>query len=341
MYGKLAEREGLKFDDDLHTAFNRTRETRALRDALDWLAIGTASAYRVLAEDRWAEFADTVRRDLGDRFETFAEESRAQYSARLGAEVIQALETGGKTLVTFDDGVVRSIEAEVVEQFKDFFQGGDWNVRRFALAALAGVARNGEAEDAHVVRQWLDSEHSEVREAAVLALARTGTEDDVGKLLELTELEGRDVFGRAALSLSPPGSFATALALLDSSRAGVALLGARHLYSHVSQLPAEIFKLLLHHKTDSVRRVGVACALAQSDDSELEDLIDRYTSSERYFYNVVFWLDRAVLAPPYLRERTREDLATFASSERQPELPALRRETPRWLVEFLRSRTSA
>ena len=68
-----------------------------------------------------------------------------------------------------------------------------------------------------------------------------GTEDDVGKLLELTELEGRDVFGRAALSLSPPGSFATALALLELSRAGVALLGARHLYSHVSQLPAEIF----------------------------------------------------------------------------------------------------
>ena len=73
------------------------------------------------------------------------------------AQAIQALETGGKTLVTFDDGVVRSIEAEVVEQFKDFFQGGDWNVRRFALAALAGVARNGEAEDAHVVRQWLSS----------------------------------------------------------------------------------------------------------------------------------------------------------------------------------------
>ena len=30
VYGKLAEREGLKFDDDLHTAFNRTRAGIAL-----------------------------------------------------------------------------------------------------------------------------------------------------------------------------------------------------------------------------------------------------------------------------------------------------------------------
>lgn len=338
-YAKLAERDALKHDDDLRRAFDRTRDTQSLRDSIDWLNIGTASAYQVLAQERWDEFRDAVRRDLRDHFKTFADESRARITAHLGVEVMEAIQAGGKTLMTVGDGRPEPIDPKLVEQINDFLAGSDWNDRRFALAALAGIARNGEAEDAPLTRPWLDSEDREVREAAALALARVGTDADVGKLLELSELEGANVFGRAALRLSP-GPSGAALALLDSSRAAAALVGARHLYSHASDLSDETLELLLHHTSGDVRRVGVACALTCCDDGDLEDLMDRYTSAGRYYYNVISWLDRAVFAPSYLREQTRKDLAAFAGNKRVPEFPVFRNAARRSLVELLRSRPS-
>jgi HEAT repeat protein len=237
-----------------------------------------------------------------------------------------------------DDGITTPIEPAGVKQVKDYLAGSEWNDRRFAVAALAGVARNGETEDAALARPWLESEHRDVREAAALALAHAGTQHDAAKLLALSQRPGGDVFDRAALSLSP-GLTGSALTLLDSSQQGSALLGAQHLYSHASELSDETLELLLHHTTDDVRRVGVACALRRHDSDGLDDLIDRYTSAGSYYYNVVVWLDRAVHAPPYLRERTRDALATFASGVHAPEPPASSSVRRAALLAFL-SRTS-
>src|SRR5437763_646412 len=83
--------------------------TTALIESRRWLDIGTSSAYRVLAEDRWDEFADTARRDLGDRFETFAEQSRTRFLARFGPELAEAIRVGTPKLVTVTEGNVSPI----------------------------------------------------------------------------------------------------------------------------------------------------------------------------------------------------------------------------------------
>ncbi len=49
-HAKLTEREAFKFNDDLRRALDRTFDTQTLRDSIDWLNIGTASAYQVLAK---------------------------------------------------------------------------------------------------------------------------------------------------------------------------------------------------------------------------------------------------------------------------------------------------
>lgn len=241
---------------------------------------------------------------------------------RFGPELMEAIETGDKRLTAVSGGNLKPIDPEFVTQFKEFLAGSDWNDRRFAVAALSGIARNGEAKDAPLARPWLESEDREVRQAAALALARTGSDDDVGRLLELSRRDGGEVFARVALRLSP-GPAGAAIALLDSSGAAVALAGARHLYSCAREFSDETLQTLLHHTSEEVRRVGVACALSRHADSELEELLDGYMSAGRYYYNVIFWLDRALLAPPYLRERTRAELAAFAAEERPHALPEL------------------
>jgi hypothetical protein len=314
-YLKLSSRESLKFSADLRRARDQTLATTELESSLDWLDISSATAYQVLTEDRWEDFKDTVRHDLADRFASFAAESRAQFTARMGSEVVEALQARSPRLTTVTDtGLREDVDSKLVTQLKEFLEGGEWNDRVFARAALAGLALNGETQDAGLVRPWLDSEHRELKETAALALARVGTTADVAGLLELCRAEPSDVYARSALQLSP-GASGAAVALVDSHDGRVALRAARHFYSHSNDLSEHTVVLLLHHPNGDVRRIGVACAIKTNDDDALQELLERYTAGERYFYNVVVWLDRVLFGPGYLRQRSRAELSAFAAEE--------------------------
>ncbi len=339
-YATLAGREGLKFNDDLRRAFDDRLGVEVLRESIDWLDIRSASAYQVLAEKHWGEFRDTVRRDLGDHFKTFADESRVRYTKRLGVDVMESLQAQSPKLATVSaSGVTQKVDPETAKSIRDFLAGSEWNERRFAVAALEGIVQNGEVEDAALVRDWLNSNYREVREAAARALVRIGTQDDVGNVLRLSEVDGGVEFAHVALLLSP-GTSGAALKLLESPNAKAALAGARHLYALDCKLSDETLEKLLRATIDDVRRIGVACAVARDDDDELKSLLDRYTGSGRYFYNVVCLLDRALFAPRYLRERTRAELAEFAAND--PSGPgALSRAARSMAAQMLRSRRQA
>lgn len=339
-YAKLAERDGLKFNDDLRLALDRTRDSSELRAAINWLDISTANAYRVLAEEHWAEVGDLVRRDLRDEFKTFAEESRQRFVGNLGPGVLEVLRTGSKKLAISSGDTIKPADPNDVERIREFLKGRDWNDRLFTAAALAGVARNGEGADASLVRPWLDSDHREVRDAAASALTHVGTANDVDKLLELSQAHGDEALTIAAIGLSP-GPSGAALTILGSTRSTSALLAARHLYAYANELPDETLDRLLHHPNEETRRVGVACAVARYDDNDLKHLLHQYTSGDRYYYNVVFWLDRVLFAPECLGERTRAELAGLANRDADP-LPKVSRGATQYFPRrFARSGASS
>jgi len=333
VFNGLVKREGLTFDRDLRRALDGTRDVSQLRESLDWLDPRTASAYQVLAEDHWDDFCHTVRRDLQDNFTAFADASRARLKETFGQEVIAAIEAGGENLVTASGSKVTPVDPGEVKKFSDFLAGSDWNSHQFAIAALAGIASHGEPVDLPLARRWLESDNREVRETAARGLARIGTEDDLSKLLDLSKKRDGNAFACAALSISP-GASGAALALLESSRAA-SLLGARHLHSHADEIPDETLELLLHHSVEEVRRIGIACALAVQDDEGLIELLDRYVNGESYYYSVVFWLDRILFGPPYLRKRTRSEILKFAAEDPAAELSDVVSRAGRSLYERL------
>ena len=224
-----------------------------------------------------------------------------------------AIAGGDKRIATLTGEVVTPLEARTVERLRAFLAGSELNDQLFARAALAGLARNGEAADGALVRPWLESDDAQSREAAALALARVGTDDDVPKLLELSRPYGSDeLFARVALGLSNVPEN-TAVLLLDASSAACALVGARYLFRYATELSGETLDLLLRHTTDDVRKVGVACVLERyDDDHELVELLREYTSANTYYYNVVMLLDRAMYAPTSFRDRTRAELRSHA-----------------------------
>jgi hypothetical protein len=316
LHATLMERKRFDRNDTVRYALARTRTADELVAELDWLDLSTANTYRVLAEDHWGAFAPVVRRDLRERFVTFAEESRTRFVAKIADQILATLSADPPP--GFDPALGAKLGKETAEESaKDFLRGNEWNDRRFTIAALAGVARNGAPSDAELVRPLLESEHADIRGAAARALGRVGVSEDVARLVELAGMHGELAAADAAIALSP-GPDGAAVTLVGSGRESVAIRGARHLYARAGELSQEsVEDLLLRSAHGTVREVGVACALVRlASDELLEPLLERYTEAETYYYNVVFWLDRVLSAPPSLRAGARAELAALAVEER-------------------------
>jgi HEAT repeat protein len=315
---EMAGREGLRFDPNLRREAARGRPAEELRSEVSWPKIETAGVYRALAEDHFEEFGEVVRRDLGDGFDAFAAESRERLLETLPAEARDAIEKAEFERVVVH-GQTQTEVSKTLADFRRYLEGGEWNERSFAMAALAGIAANGEAIDAALVRPFLGAEDAGVKEAAARALARVGEEADVGRLVELAQGLDGELFAGAAIAISP-GPEGAARPLLDSSRGATATLAARHLVAQASELDEATVEELLHHGIDAVRRVGVAAVLIRvgEDEAALIALLDRYLAAGSYFYDVVCLLDRVIYAPALTALRTRVEVAAFAAEREAP-----------------------
>jgi hypothetical protein len=330
---ELAERFGLGFEPEVRLLLARRRSSEELLDQISWTQPATAAAYQVLAERDFDSFGANVRRDLADDFEEFAAEAMKRALDEFSPTMRALL-----TAVPAEDAEGELGEAQdTIGQVRDYLRGGDWNRRRFTVAALRGIAVVGEPADGDLVRDKLDAEELELRQEAAAALARVGSEADIPRLLELAETRTGEPFAAAAIAIAP-GPEGAARKLLLGSRQISTLLAARHLYTHAAKLSEETIEAMLRHSQDGVRRCGVACALVRvgEDVAALEGLLDAYVSADSYYYDVVSLLDVLLFAPHYLGDRTRADLAAFAAEERSA--PPIKRHSEPLFNALLRSR---
>jgi len=326
---ELSERDGLRHESALRRLLGTGRSAEELVGEISWISPQSAGYYEALAEEHFEEFSARLRRDLAEDFETFRAESRERELSGLEPALRETIESSS---AKFGDEKT----AEVIESFRGYLEGGEWNERSFTLAALRGIALHGEEADAELVRPRLAAEQAEVREAAAAALGRVGGPEDVEALVGLAQRRGGEAFARAALAISP-GPAEAAGELLDGARSEVAIVAARHLYTYAAELREETVERLLAHGQAEVRRIGVAIAVARagSDEAALEALTDRVLGGETFYYSVIALLDRVLHAPADLRTRTRAELAAFAAEERPAPLRGGPSET--FLTRLLRS----
>jgi uncharacterized protein DUF4062 len=275
----LGGRAGEEGDaDSVILTYYRHQDAELVSAAVQWFDIDGALAYRSLATDHFDAIGGELRTDLENGFERVRKKFVDAVESRLGSEY-------------------RKRALEGLSKYDDFIRS------RFVEAALTGLAINGEAADVRFGRQYLATDSSTTKLAAVRVVCRFGTAEDVPALLEVAKDswgEARDAAGVCALRLAP-NPFEVARELTRSASTELAKAGYAWLYNQQSREAVDLFEAMLDSANDKERVRAVYYLSKTRTSDELENVLDANLEREKYYYNVVSWLDRLLYAPEPLK----------------------------------------
>jgi HEAT repeat protein len=293
----LERRKSISPDaESIIVTFYRTQSAEQLLQAIDWYSVDGPLAYEALALDRYNEVATHVRTDLLQGFARVKEQSTEQMKSELGPEA------WGKY-------------APRLERFDDSTQA------HFTKAALSALAANGEASDAEFARPYLSDSNTSVRDAAVIAISRFGSSEDVDALMNITKEAWGDVrrtAAAAALRLSPT-PLQVAYDLSENSDSEVVEIAFGWFFAQDSPEVKTMFLKLLQNDAEPKRMRAIYYWSQKMTNEELRQLLQDYISAETYYYDVVTWLDRLLYSPQPLREMFVRQLSKEAKAANKEE----------------------
>jgi hypothetical protein len=292
--GALAGLSGLYGDkadaDAVILTFYRHQSRDKVLEAVEWFGLDGALAYRSLATDHYDAVRDVIGSDLEDGFERVKQQFIAKVESTMGAEYAR----------TF------------VERLKKF---DEFILSQFVEAAVVGLAANGQPSDLRFGRQYLGSDRSATKLAALRIVSKFGTAEDVPALLQISREswgEARDEAGAAALRLSP-NPIEVAVELAESNSPTLVRTGYGWLYKQVSTEVEKFFEASLESESQTTRTRALYYFSATRTREDLELLLAAQLNKETYYYNVVTWLDRLLYSPALLREFFVQDLERQAT----------------------------
>ena len=277
--------------DSVVLTFYRHQSAEFVAAKIEWYSLDGALAYKSLAADHFAAIKGDLRTDLENGFARVKERTIASVEKMMGVDYATKL----------------------VEQFA---KHDDFLRSQFVEAALSGIAIHGEPSDVRYGRQYLASDWADTKHAAVQILCKFGTVEDVPALLNVAKDswgKARDEAGVCALRLSP-NPFEVARELIQNTSAELTQAGYAWLYDQRSQEVVDFFETLMDSPNDK-ERVRAIYYLSQTRTSaELENVLDANLQKEKYYYNVVTWLDRLLYSPEPLKNFVARELAEEATN---------------------------
>jgi hypothetical protein len=269
----------------------RAQKAEHVTAAVDWFGPDGALAYKSLATDHFEAIRGMLRADLENGFERVKKQSIDTVESTLGGGVYSK---------------------KLVEGFKKY---DDFIRSQFVEAALIGLATHGEASDIRFGRQYLANDLNATQLAAVRIVCRFGTKEDVPALLKVVKDswgDARDEAGVCALRLSPT-PFDVALELIRSNTPKLVRAGYAWLYDQRSPEVAAFFETLLDSASDRERVRSIYYISKTRTTDELEKILEANLRKEKYYYNVIAWLDRLLYSPEPLKNFFERKLAEAAT----------------------------
>jgi hypothetical protein len=262
--------ETTETDEDRYERLSR-EDNASLRDSLDWYDLNGPPSYRLLVE-RGEITRDVAREDLSNKFQRLHDESYQRMEMSSGAEVAAKLQEG-------------------FNKFQEFI------TEQFTTETLAAFAAEPNTDDVVMARQFLNNDR--VRSSALRIIASKGTAADVKGLIDIA----RSSYGDDR-KLALEGVQRLSANKLETARTLVKLEGREMLLTGLwlaCNQPGEeavpFFEELLSHEDGDLRLAAVGELHKRVDSAWLAEVLKKYIEQERYFYNVVAWLDRLLYAP--------------------------------------------
>lgn len=236
-------------------------------------SIDSAVAYQILAEDHFKLFETTLRDDLKTNFKRQKD----------GSKHIEAL------------GMLRPPGIE---------QPATPNTVEYLLSSLKGLSHHGEPSDRALVIPLLGNDDDKIKLAAIRCMQKIGKDFDAENLIKISENSEDQISEEAAyaaIKLSP-GPTGAVKKLAMSKNEWLVKIAAKEAAACSDIKIWDIFEPRLLDPNQNIRRYTCALALQILDRTKLTKLLKRYLTRERYYYNIVFIIDRALYARPPLKQ---------------------------------------
>jgi gas vesicle protein len=300
--------EGVDTDSVLYCLFTQYTYEDLLKE-IKWYSIAGPIAYQVMAERFFKEASERIRKDLDERFETL----REQYFSSMIPSLEKSMSKELRDLPV-------SVQEEAIKTaVKELREGEDQDLResvrrRYVAAALSGIVSHCEPQDLQIARRYLTESrpdyYGNVEANAVKIIARLGDLSDVPPLVSLAQqMHGRakQILLKTALALSPETK-ELAYQLLQDDSPDIFELGINSLTEVGDAERKSILEKVLFDNDALKRKRAVALLAETCTREELQQLLEKYIERNRYFYNVVCWLDRHLFAAEPLRQIYAEQL---------------------------------
>ena len=290
--------------------FYRNRPADELWQLADWNSPTGHIAYKALALYHFSKASTRIRENLKNKFEeykgSYIEKKTAEFT-ELDAQFPNSIQP---ELNLFSSWMTRSRRRTPQEEAENTpgaraKRAAESKENDYTAAALAGLVEHGDQSDIEFGQEYLLHEKYEVRVEAVRVVRQFGSETDAQALIGIAKsTEGilQEEAAHAVMSVAP-GVGEAARALLetgDNILVGIAI--GRLLEEGDIAATAKFLEPFLDDEKDKVRIRALAYFTKKYGTEELEQLLQRYTSRSRYYYDIVCWLDRIVYAPSRLKE---------------------------------------
>jgi len=252
----------------------RGAKPESLLNTLDFYSNDSDEAYRVLAEDHFQLIKPRIRSDLDDEFETLRLESESKMLGKYGDKAQSALSGYSLELISF----VTSL---------------------FVKAALSGLTKNGIKNDIKYARKYLgNTKYNMADNEAISIISRFGHVSDTKRLIQCA-LNNYGTTKKlaiyTALDLSND-KIKLIKTLLKNEDREIVKIASQYLSSLKIPCKENLAKNLLFSELDEVRLIGLGILIQESSQEYLEEILDDYISKNKYYYNVVTWLDKCLYA---------------------------------------------
>lgn len=182
----------------------------------------------------------------------------------------------------------------------------------FVMTALSALEQHGGPAYRSALEDYLHHLNDQIQDAAVRALGNCGDKKDNDLLMNLAKSTNSHVSRTAAEAMIKlnPGSEEILGYFLNSSDPVTFKLVTQSLGGMKPELVMPMIKNRFHNASEKIRAIACTYVVTQLTDAESEELLVWYLSSNSYYYDVVFHLDRILYGAPPLNEVFRTELSS-------------------------------
>ena len=272
-----------------------------LNQEIGWYKSYSALAYGVLARKYFATNRDRIHHDLATHFQDIRQKFIEGMQTALRREHGLTVEQR-----THLDQYLPRYLAQEYAKVDEFIEA------KYTAAALAGIARHGDATDAPMVRKFLETNEptatlDDIRLQGLKYLGRFGSATDAELALQVAKTSplglGGSVVREEALKTAvalAPGITGIATELLQSDDMDFVRAGVGAIWNEDPDMVKRMLFPLLQHSKTELRRLAIAYFIRRYPRERLEGILQESMELSTYYYNVICWLDRALYSPAAL-----------------------------------------